>query len=62
MLGGVDPVRELQNGSPGELMDVLAKCHQQAGFRYIVGAGCEVPPATPLVNLRIMADYAKNSK
>ena len=62
LLGGVDPVRELQNGSPKELMEVLAKCHQQAGLRYIVGAGCEVPPATPLVNLKTMADYAKNNK
>lgn len=61
LLGGIDPVRELQNGSPEELMGVLAKCHQKAGLRYIVGAGCEVPPATPLGNLQIMSDYAKNN-
>jgi len=60
LLGGVDPVRVLQNGSPQEVLDALAKCHRQAGSRYIVGAGCEVPPATPQANLRMMADYAKN--
>jgi MtaA/CmuA family methyltransferase len=61
LLGGVDPVRELQNGSPGELLDRMAKCHRKAGLRYIVGAGCEVPPATPQVNLQIMSNFAKNN-
>jgi MtaA/CmuA family methyltransferase len=62
LLGGVDPVRELQNGTPQELMSSLAKYHQQAGQRFIVGAGCEVTPGTPIENLKLMADYARNNK
>jgi len=60
LLGGVDPVRELQNCSPQEVLNALSNYHRKAGSRYIVGAGCEVPPSTPPENLRIMADYAKN--
>jgi len=62
LLGGVDPVRELQNGSPQQLLDALVKYHQQAGSRYVVGAGCEVTPGTPIQNLKIMADFAKSNK
>jgi MtaA/CmuA family methyltransferase len=62
LLGGTDPVRELQNCSPEEVLSALTKCHHQAGFRYIVGAGCEVPPGTPPENLRVLADYAINNK
>jgi MtaA/CmuA family methyltransferase len=60
LLGGTDPVRELQNCSPEEVLNALKKCHHQASSRYIVGAGCEVPPGTPPENLRTMADYAKS--
>jgi len=60
LLGGVDPVRELQNGSPREILNALSNYHQQAGSRFIVGAGCEVTPGTPIENLQIMADYAKS--
>lgn len=62
LLGGVDPVRELQNATPQELMIALAKYHQQAGEHYIVGAGCEVTPGTLSENLKTMAAYAKRNR
>jgi len=62
LLGGVDPVRELQNCSPHEVLNALTKYHLEAGSRYIVGAGCEVPPGTPPENLKIMADFAIRNK
>jgi MtaA/CmuA family methyltransferase len=58
LLGGIDPVRVLQNGTPNDVMDAIAQCHRDAGERYIVGAGCEVPPGTPAENLSAMASYA----
>ncbi len=61
LLGGIDPVRTLQMGSPAEIEKALHTCHQAAGNRYIVGAGCEVPPGTPHQNIRAMLDYARRS-
>lgn len=61
LLGGTDPVRELQNCEPEEVRNALNKCHHQAASRYIVGAGCEVPPGTPPENLLTMTEYAKNN-
>ena len=43
LLGNLDPVRALRDGTPESVMAAIAECHRQAGPRYIVGAGCEVP-------------------
>ena len=58
LLGGLDPVRLLQNGAPEQVAAAVAECHSQAGSRYIVGAGCEVPPDTPPQNLLELTRYA----
>ena len=58
LLGNIDPVRSLRNGSPASVTADIAECHRQAGPRYIVGAGCEVPRDTPLENVRALTDYA----
>jgi uroporphyrinogen-III decarboxylase len=60
LLGNLDPVRTLRNGTPESVMAALAACHQQAGERYIVGAGCEVPRDTPLENVRALTEYARS--
>jgi MtaA/CmuA family methyltransferase len=59
LLGGIDPVRVLQQGSEADVMAAIADCHRQAGDRYIVGAGCEVPPDTPPGNLQALLRYAR---
>jgi uroporphyrinogen-III decarboxylase len=59
LLGNIDPVRSLRNGTPDSVTADIAECHRQAGPRYIVGAGCEIPRDTPLPNVRALADYAK---
>lgn len=61
LLGNLDPVRVLQNGTPGEVRAAVAECHRQAGARYIIGAGCEVPPDTPAENLRALVGYAQEA-
>lgn len=61
LLGGIDPVRILQNGSPQDVTQAVAACHRQAGSRYIVGGGCEIPSLTPDANMRAMAACARES-
>ncbi|MBI3464911.1 MAG: uroporphyrinogen decarboxylase family protein [Planctomycetes bacterium] len=59
LLGNLDPVRTLRNATPESVTAALSACHQQAGERYIVGAGCEVPRDTPLENFRALTGYAQ---
>jgi MtaA/CmuA family methyltransferase len=61
LLGNIDPVRVLRDGSPEKVSSAIEVCHRQAGMRYIVGAGCEVPRGTPPGNLRAMVEYARTS-
>jgi MtaA/CmuA family methyltransferase len=60
LLGNLNPVQILRNGSPKSVHEAVAKCHREAGRRYIVGAGCEVPRDTPEANLRALCAYAQN--
>ncbi|HZT42876.1 MAG TPA: uroporphyrinogen decarboxylase family protein [Chthonomonadaceae bacterium] len=59
LLGNIDPVRVLREGTPEQVYTAMEGCHRQAGSRYIVGAGCEVPRDTPPANLRALIDYAR---
>lgn len=60
LLGNIDPVRVLRDGTPESIEAALAECHRQAGHPWIVGAGCEVPPGTPDENVRAMTRYARS--
>jgi MtaA/CmuA family methyltransferase len=62
LLGNIDPVSMLRNGTPENIRAALTACHAACGERYIVSAGCEVVRDTPLDNLRAMRDYARNQK
>ncbi|MGD0221275.1 MAG: uroporphyrinogen decarboxylase family protein [Terriglobia bacterium] len=59
LLGNIDPVRVLRNGTPEEVYAAVADCHHHAGDRFIVSAGCEVVRDTPHENLRAMLRYAR---
>jgi MtaA/CmuA family methyltransferase len=58
LLGNVNPVSVLRNGTPESVTQAVAECHAQAGARFIVGAGCEVPRDTPDANLHALVAYA----
>jgi len=58
LLGNLDPVRTLRDGTPESVYAALTECHAQAGPRYIVAAGCETARGTPTENVRAMARYA----
>lgn len=59
LLGNIDPVRALRNSDPASVTAAIAECHRQAGPRYIVSAGCEVPRDTPPENVRALSLYAQ---
>lgn len=58
LLGNIDPVRVLKNGTPAGVEAALAACHRAAAPRYIVGAGCEIPRGTPRENVLALARFA----
>lgn len=59
LLGNVDPVRVMRNGTPEEVTREVVRCRQQAGERFIISAGCEIPRDTPEANLRAMLRCAE---
>jgi len=59
LLGNIDPVSVLRNGTPESVTDAIADCHKKAGQNYIVSAGCEVVRDTPHQNVQAMHDYAR---
>jgi len=52
--GNIDPVKTLRNGTPETVAAAIAQCYAEAGPRYIIAAGCEVPRDTPAENVRAM--------
>jgi uroporphyrinogen-III decarboxylase len=58
LLGNLDPVRVLRDGTAPSVTAAIAECHRQAGDGYIVGAGCEVARGTPPANIFALRDYA----
>ena len=59
LLGNINPVETVLNGSPELIQSQLEQCWKEAGPRYIVGAGCEIPRGTPSENLLAMTDFAR---
>jgi MtaA/CmuA family methyltransferase len=62
LLGNINPVAVLRNGTPDTVRQAVEQCHLQSGPRFIMGAGCEVPKDSPLENVRAMCDYAHTHK
>lgn len=60
LLGNINPVTALREGNPETVFQALAECYRQAGPRYIVGAGCEVPRDTPPGNVRALFEFARS--
>ena len=60
LLGNIDPVRVLRDGTPESITAMLEDCYQAAGPRFIVGAGCEVPRGTPAENLQALTNFARS--
>lgn len=62
LLGNLNPVTELMTSTPATIATQLAERHRQAGPRWIVGAGCEIPAATPPENVEALVAYARGTR
>ncbi len=62
LLGNLNPVTELMSSTPSEIRRQLAERHAQAGPRYVVGAGCEIPAATPHENVDALVAFAREAR
>lgn len=60
LLGNLNPVTELMAATPDAVTGRVAACHAEAGPRFIVGAGCEIPAATPHENVDALVAYARS--
>jgi len=58
IIGNVNPVQVVKEGNPALIRQEVARCHREAGSRFIVGAGCEIPRGTPPENLKALCAYA----
>jgi uroporphyrinogen decarboxylase len=61
LMGNINPTEILLKGSPKTVEEVTKSCIRQAaaGGRFILSSGCEVPPSTPLANIRAMVAAAQ---
>ncbi len=56
--GKSNPVSVIQDGDAGLIEQSVRECHEQAGGRCIVSAGCEITPGTTLENMRAYSKAA----
>jgi len=61
LAGNIDPVAVVLKGTPESIVAALAECRRQAGPRYIVAAGCEIPRGTPEANVAAMGQFARSA-
>lgn len=61
LLGNINPVTVVRGGTPKEVFEAISECQRQAGARYIIGAGCEIPRDTSPENVRALGEYARSA-
>lgn len=57
--GNISTISDMFEGTAERVYDAVARCHAICGKRYIVNCGCEVPPRSPVENVRALVRYAK---
>ena len=56
LTGNLDPVATVLHGTPAKIRDAVRAAYAEAGERYFVNAGCEIPSGTPVENLKAMCE------
>ncbi len=56
--GNMDPVSVLRDMPPEDVFKELRKCHQQAGDKFIIAAGCEIVCDTEYSNVHKLLEYS----
>ena len=61
LMGNLNPTELLLTGTPEAVETAARECIEAVGQdgQYILSSGCEVPPLTPLANIRAMVTAAK---
>ena len=54
LAGNLDPVKDIMNLPPGAIHEKFKEIYVRVGNPYFVNAGCEIPPGTPLENLKAL--------
>lgn len=54
LCGNINPAETMLRGKPRDVREAAAACIRAAGKRFILMAGCEIPPGTPRDNLRAL--------
>ncbi len=64
LMGNVDPITVMWNGTPERIREESLRCIDEAGAdgRFILSAGCEVPKDTPIQNIQALVMAAKSYK
>ena len=60
LLGNLDPVRVLRDGTPESITAALDECYRPPARATSSSAGCEVPRGTPPENLRALTAFARS--
>lgn len=56
LAGNVDPVSVVAQGTPETIRERVRECYEAAGNPFLVNAGCEIPPSTPVENFRALCE------
>ncbi len=59
LTGNLDPVAAVKNSTPERIRDDLRRVYESVGAPYMVNAGCEIPAATPVENLKALCTPIK---
>jgi len=56
LAGNLDPASMILRGTPEEIRRRFREIYAEVGGRYMVSAGCEIPPGTPEENVRAVCE------
>lgn len=62
LAGNLNPVEQVLRSTPARIAEDLGTCSAEAGPRYVVAAGCEIPPGTPVENVSALAAFAGRTR
>jgi uroporphyrinogen-III decarboxylase len=57
--GNISTISDVFEGTAERVYEAVGRCHAICGKYFIVNCGCEVPPRSPVENVRAMVRYAK---
>ena len=56
LAGNLDPAGVVLRGTPASIRGGIRRCLDEAGPPFMVNAGCEIPPGTPVENLKALCE------